>query len=277
MPSTELDNKIKSKIKSILKLESRIQEKNKDILDGDVSPFFLSLFGKNITLYVKVGQSIQTTIGMSFYEQVSKILGESQGFEVKLQHKIKGEVNDDINAYLTRTLDRTGYMPDRQKEVAEIKKMTTPGKPLEYPDSTVDVFVKMPDGKEVYIDITTVKPNKKEFRALKRKILTWTAMRWSVDPDADVECYIAIPYNPEQGNYSRHNSVYDRRDILVGDELWELVSSGKYDVQKLEAIFASLGAEVEDEINSLISESIPYKKQSVKCPLKKISLFKGKK
>lgn len=255
MSSETTDTLIKKRLETILKLENRIKEKNKDIADGDVSPFFLALFGKDITLYTKVAQSIQTTFGMSFYEQVCKILGESKGYEVKLQHKILGEVNQEIKDYLSQKLDVMGYKPDRLNELKEIKGLVTPGNEVEYPDSTVDVFVKKPDGTEIYIDITTVKPNKKEFRTIKRKILTWAAMRWSVSPDAKVQTYMAIPYNPEAGDYSRHNSNYDRQDILVGDELWEMVSGGDYNVSKLESIFSSLSEGVEAEISKLIKKS----------------------
>jgi len=255
MSDDNTDKLIKKRLETILKLENRIKEKNKDIADGDVSPFFLALFGEDITLYTKVAQSIQTTFGMSFYEQVCKILGESKGYEVNLQHKILGEVNQEIKDYLSQKLDVMGYVPDRKTELKEIKALITEGGEVEYPDSTVDVYVKKPDGTEIYIDITTVKPNKKEFRTMKRKILTWAAMRWSVAPDAKVETYIAIPYNPESGDYSRHNSNYDRKDILVGDELWEMVSGGDYNVSKLESIFASLSKNVEKEISKLIKKS----------------------
>ena len=48
---------IKSKVKHILKLDDRIEEKRNDMNQGDTSPFLKSLFGDKRTLLVKVGQS----------------------------------------------------------------------------------------------------------------------------------------------------------------------------------------------------------------------------
>jgi hypothetical protein len=170
-----------------------------------------------------------------------------------LQHKLLGEVSTGVHGYLNKTLDAMDYKPNRIQEIEAIRGLVEDGQEVEYPDSTVDVFVKKPDGTEIYIDITTVKPNKKEFRILKRKILMWTAMRLSVNPSAKVEAYIAIPYNPESSDYSRHSGYYDRKDILVGDELWELVSNSQYNVDNLKSIFASLHDEVSEEISALLT------------------------
>ncbi|TDL30343.1 TdeIII family type II restriction endonuclease [Jeotgalibacillus sp. S-D1] len=44
-----------------------------------------------------------------------------------------------------------------------------------------------------------------------------------------MQTYIAIPCNPESrtdNNYKRWGNFYDRQDLLVGDELWQLVSGG---------------------------------------------------
>jgi len=251
MNTDALNKIIEERLSSILKLENRIEEKYQDILNGDVSPFFLSLLGIDLTLYTKVGQSLQTTFGMSFYEQVCKILGENNGYEVRLQHKVLGEVNQKVQNYLTQTLDNSNYVPNRLEELKNIKLLITTGKEVAYPDSTVDVFIKKPDGTEIYIDITTVKQNKKGFRSLKRKILTWSAMRWSIDKNAKVEAYFAIPYNPENGEYKRFNNYYDRKDILVGDELWNMVSAGNYDIIKLKKIFESLNHKVQTEVSKL--------------------------
>ena len=91
---------IKSKVKHILKLDDRIEEKRNDMNQGDTSPFLKSLFGDKRTLLVKVGQSIQTTMGMSFYEQTCKILGEQVGYKVELQKKVLGFIPENVKQYL---------------------------------------------------------------------------------------------------------------------------------------------------------------------------------
>ena len=124
---------------------------------------------------------------------------------------------------------------------------------IEIPDSTVDVFIKQPDGTEIFIDITTVKPNKKEFRTMKQKILKWYFLRLShgdISPDK-IKTYIAIPYNPESktdNTYTRFSGYYDRQDLLVGDELWKLVSNDQFSLQDMIDVFREIGIESKENI-----------------------------
>ena len=116
------------------------------------------------------------------------------------------------------------------------------------PDSTVDVFIKKPDGTEIFIDITTVKPNKKEFRTMKQKILKWYILRLShgdITPDK-IHTYIAIPYNPQSktdNTYTRWNEYYDREDLLVGNELWQLISDNQFSLEDMIDVFREIGQE----------------------------------
>ena len=123
-----------------------------------------------------------------------------------------------------------------------------------YPDCTVDVFIRTLDGTEICIDITTVKPSKKEFRALKRKLLMWTAIRYSQDKTVKFEPYIAIPYNPSSGEYKNHNQNYDRQDLLVGDELWKKVSNNEFGIVELINIFQDIGNDLEGDIDKAMKE-----------------------
>ena len=48
----------------------------------------------------------------------------------------------------------------------------------------------------------------------------------SNNTELDIETYFAIPYNPEGKHiedieYNFFNKHYDRKELLVGDELWE--------------------------------------------------------
>ncbi|WP_165729117.1 TdeIII family type II restriction endonuclease [Pseudoalteromonas sp. 31A1] len=260
-----LKTQIKERLETILKIEDRVKSNAKAIANGDVSPFFLNLLGNKVTLYGKVGHSISTTFGMSFYEQVCKILADEVGYEVKLQHTISGEVNEETSKYLDKTLESKNYKANRNDELKEIRNLVTPGEVVTHPDSTVDVFIKTPEGVEYYIDITTVKPNKKEFRVLKRKLLRWTAMRLSINKDADVRAYIAIPYNPEAiqdpscTEYSRFSTYYDRKDLLVGNELWGLVSNNSFDIMDMISIFQDLNKRVEEKVNNELELALKLK------------------
>lgn len=265
MPLSEEQTKqIKEKIEDILKLDTRISEKRSEMFSGDTSPFLISLVGDKATLSTKVVQSLQTTMGMSFYEQTCKILGEQSGYKVENQKKVYGSLSKEVEEYL-KILQDMSYRPDRAKELEDIREIcrknakngVTP--PREYPDSTVDVYITTPSGEEFLIDITTVKPNKKDTRTLKEKTLRWAAYRMSQDPEVKVEPYFAIPYNPEGSNvmdteYKRWDTYYDRFDILVGNELWEKVSGGQCSINDIVEIFEEIGKEIGESIeNSLDS------------------------
>lgn len=93
----------------------------------------------------------------------------------------------------------------------------------------MDLFIKTKD-EENYFDITSAKPNMKEFVALKLKLLRWTGLRLSQDKNAKVFTRLAIPYNPYHPEpYERWTlkNLYDleNNEILVGKEFWNFVAS----------------------------------------------------
>ena len=250
-------NEIKKHVKNVLSKKSGkevVAEKLTDIENGDVSPFFLALFGKKITLTAKVAQSYQTKFGMSLWEQIAQKLSQNVGWHCETQYKLYGEINPASQRYIHDLLETKDYVPNRLTELNDLRKIakTTIAEPHEIPDSTVDVFIRKPDGTEICIDITTVKPNKKEFRTMKRKLLMWASLRYSQDNDINFEPYIAIPYNPNKGEYKNHSGSYDRNDLLVGDELWKKVSDDKFSIDDLIEIFESIGDELKQEVEKSI-------------------------
>jgi hypothetical protein len=98
----------------------------------------------------------------------------------------------------------------------------------EDPDTIVDLYVKIGD-QENYFDITSAKPNMKEFAALKLKLLRWSGLRLSQDRKADVWTRLAIPYNPYHPEpYERWTlkGLYDlgAGEILVAENFWNFVA-----------------------------------------------------
>lgn len=264
MLQKEMELLVKERAKRLLNLDKKIVELGNAIDDGDTNIFFLAMFGKDVMLKSKLLMSLQTAFGMSFYEQISKSLGELVGFQVENQFKLKGYIPDEVNQFLERTLNTNSYLPDRNNEYEILSNLYKKahnenriGNLILMPDSTIDVFIKKPNGEEFFIDITTVKPNKKEFRTMKRKILTWYFMRLShgdISPDK-IKTYMAIPYNPESlvdNTYTRWNSYYDREDLLVGDQLWKLVSNNVFSLKKLLAVFEQLGEEYQKNPNNFL-------------------------
>ncbi|GAH98375.1 unnamed protein product [marine sediment metagenome] len=142
-------------------------------------------------------------------------------------------------------------------EVKQIREKVKKGQAEVDPDSVVDLFVNI-EGTENYFDITSAKPNMKEFVALKLKLLRWTALRLSQDKNAKVFTRLAIPYNPYQPEpYERWTlkGLYDLEngEVLVGEEFWNFIASDNiYD--ELLDIFQEVGKELRVEIDRKFAE-----------------------
>lgn len=254
---------VKKKALGILKMDDKVKRLSKDIDEGDTNLFFLEMFGKRVMFTSKLITSLQTAFGMSFYEQISKRLGEFVGYEVQNQYKLTGYLHEDAKKYLDDLLESLEYAPNREAEYQQLHEIyerckSDMGALAAIPDSTVDVFIKKPDGTEVFIDITTVKPNKKEFRTMKLKILRWYFLRLShgdISPEK-IKTYIAIPYNPSSkvdNTYTRWSQYYDRKDLLVGDELWKLVSNDQFSLADMVDVFREIGLESKENIEKSLN------------------------
>lgn len=141
---------------------------------------------------------------------------------------------------------------NKRDEVEKIRKRIKKGRPNVDPDSVVDLLVKV-RRTENYFDITSAKPNMKEFSTLKLKLLRWTALRLSQNRKARVLTRLAIPYNPYHPEpYERWTleGLYDlkRDEILVGKDFWNFVA-GSDIYERLLDVFQDAGEKLRDEIN----------------------------
>lgn len=219
-------------------------------------PFHHMLFGKDRYAMFSFIQSMNTTFGMSIWEQVAVILSKGAGNYAERQYKLLGEIDratEKLISGLHFKLRKTEITTKKMDEVEQIRSNIKTGQPKIDPDSVIDLFVKIKDV-ENYFDITSAKPNMKEFVALKLKLLRWTALRLSQDKNAKVFTRLAIPYNPYHPEpYERWTlkGLYDldAGELLVGEEFWNFIASADiYD--DLLNVFEKVGKELRDEINN---------------------------
>ncbi|MEW6408546.1 MAG: TdeIII family type II restriction endonuclease [Nitrospirota bacterium] len=171
-----------------------------------------------------------------------------------------GEVDEDTEKLISDIhykLRKDEITADKIGEVEQIRRKIKKGQAKVDPDSIVDLFVKFKDI-ENYFDITSVKPNMKEFVALKLKLLRWIALRLSQERKAKVFTRLAIPYNPYHPEpYERWTlkGLYDleNMEILVGEEFWNFVASGDI-YEELLDIFQKVGEELRGEIDKKFAE-----------------------
>jgi len=257
-----MDPKTRKEIKHLVK--SKIQEKlEKYSSETEHKPFFEAIFDKSIILQASVMQSLYTTFGMSIYEQILVLLAKHNGFEVaERQHQLKGCIDEKTETLITKLCNQDIGTNTSLEELKMIRKASSEGQPIKHSDQTVDVYLKNKKGEELYIDITTVKPNKKEARALRRKMLVWSALRFSQNNNAKIKTCIGIPYNPYHPESYNRGFVLDnchRDELLIQEELWNCTSTVN-DYEDLLLIFAEVGNELKKSIKNFIAEeSAEYK------------------
>jgi len=223
-------------------------------------PFHHRLLGKDRYAMFSFIQSMNTTFGISIWEQVAVLLAKGAGHHAERQFKLLGEI-DPQTEELIRKIHyqlRKGEVPaNKLREISLIRRSIKPGKPKKDPDSVVDLFI-VKGKEENYFDITSAKPNMKEFVALKLKLLRWTALRLSQERDTRVFTRLAIPYNPYHPEpYERWTlkGLYDLKngEILVGEEFWNFVASDDI-YEELLDVFQEVGIKLRDEIDRKFAE-----------------------
>lgn len=201
-------------------------------------------------------QSFYTSFGMSVYEPMAVILARGAGFHAERQFKILGEIDNDTENLITQLhLDlKKGIPANKPNETEAIRRSIKQGRALVDPDSIADVFVRKPTGEEYYFDITTVKPNLKEFATLKHKLLRWIGLRLSQNKDLKVYSAIAIPYNPYHPQpYERwtKGNRLNQSELLVGEKLWNFFANEDIYSNLLE-VFKEVGEEMKDSIKEMV-------------------------
>jgi hypothetical protein len=223
-------------------------------------PFHFRLLGRDRYAMFSFIQSMNTTFGMSIWEQVAVILAKGAGHFAQRQYKLLGEIDSQTETLIQQIhyqLRKGEIIPDKVAEIEVIRKVIKEGHPKNDPDSTVDLFVKIGE-EENYFDITSAKPNIKEFTSLKRKLLRWTALRLSQDKSVKVFTRLAIPYNPYHPEpYERWTlkGLYDLKkgEILVGEEFWNFVASDEI-YEDLLDVFQTAGEQLRDEIDRMFAK-----------------------
>ncbi|MEH2065399.1 MAG: TdeIII family type II restriction endonuclease [Nostoc sp.] len=251
-----LKERIKENLKtSIRKLFKKTKDKKYQVLDD--------IFPKERRIRSLIG-GLETSLGTTFWEPISKILAEINGFEI-IQDKIL--VPTPFPPALQNELDKLVYERenkpnnrrvsteeciDRLKNVAA---KTNPQDIAAYiykspPSGTgVDIHL-FKDGIEYLFDIKTAQPNQGDFQKFNKQMLQWYAYRLAKDTNAKLKARIAIPFNPfskswyeiQKGKLS--SSPLDiAQDIWVENKFWDFCSGTENTFEQLKALFVELGQE----------------------------------
>lgn len=219
-------------------------------------PFHTRLLGKDRLALYSFIHSLNTNFGTSIFEPVGLTLAK-KNFKMavsqatagnQISHAAQVEIQKIINGLITAT-----STPDKKEEIERIRKVCQIGEMIKVRPTKVDLMFESKNGAYYLFDIKTAKPNAGGFKEFKRTLLEWIAVILANKPDADINSYIAIPYNPyEPEPYTRWTmrGMLDlENELKVADEFWDFLG-GKNTYKDLLDCFERVGIELRDEIDA---------------------------
>ena len=185
--------------------------------------------------------SISTSLGISIYENVSKIIATPHCEECDRNYSIEGSISSDqkrVIGKILRELRNKDRKPNIKNEIKTVLKASWKDAKPQKSGNIADFYMKK-DGKEFYFEIKTVKPNIDVFKESKIKLLEWVARkRKKIYP------YLSFPYNPyypePYKRFTQANLVKINEDFLVGENYWDFLG-GKNTLNQLLDIFDKVG------------------------------------
>jgi len=183
---------------------------------------------------------------------------DNANYFAERQHVLLGKIDPETETLINNVhlgILRSGKAGIKTEQIEQIRNSIILASPERDPESIVDVYIKTTLGHEFYFDVTSVKPNIKEFRTLKKKLLRWVALRLSIDRSAKVNTALAIPYNPYYPKpYARWTSgnIYDSNELLVGPDFWNFVSAENI-YNELLVVFREVGTELRPLIEKAVN------------------------
>jgi len=249
-----LNQSQKTKITKLL--EDKIGKKLKNYgRETSYMPFLSKLIqdDEKVASYSFI-HSIATTLGMSIYEEVSKIIVEDFSEEAATKIKIGGGISPDqtrVIAEIIEALKNESKKVNKEDEIKLVLSASKNGATFKKEGNTVDFYFKRKNI-EYFIEIKTVKPNIDVFTSTKKKLLEWIVRKGT-----KVETICAFPYNPyypePYTRFTEQGLLEKGRELLVAEEYWDFLG-GKDTYKGLLEIFDEVGKKFKSEILSKMKE-----------------------
>ena len=223
-------------------------------------PFHYRLLGKDRMALYSFIQSLNTTFGTSIFEPVAEVLASFRFPVARKQfvvgNRISQKAQEEIQNIINELSSGARY-PDKEEEIERIRKVARQGEAIEVKPFRVDLFLKDKNGSVHLFDLKTAKPNIGEFKNYKRTLLEWVAIYLWKEPSANINSYVAIPYNPyEPEPYQRWTmrGVIDiERELKVAEEFWDFLGGdGSY--EELLNCFERVGIKLRPVLDSYFSK-----------------------
>lgn len=222
-------------------------------------PFHTRLLGSDRLALYQFIHSLNTNFGTTIFEPVALALSSSR-FKVALsQQKAGSKISSEAHKVIQDIMDGLStatISPHKQNEIESIRAVCTKGTMQNVNLTRIDIKLESNDGNIYYFDLKTAKPNAGGFKEFKRTLLEWVAAALAENPNANVQSFIAIPYNPyEPKPYTRWTmrGMLDLdNELKVGKEFWDFIG-GEGAYEDLLSCFEQVGIEMREEIDIYFS------------------------
>lgn len=250
---TEIGNLLKEK------LENKLQGYERET---SYMPFLSKLIqdDEKVASYSFI-HSIATMLGMSIYEDVSKIIVEPSSDETETKKEVEGSISPEQAKIIREIIEglRSGsHTVDKESETKAVLAAPTEGEKQQKEGKIADLYFKR-DNIEHYIEIKTVKPNIDVFTATKKKLLEWIARR-----KREIQTICAFPYNPYHPEpytrFTEQGVLEKRKELLIAEEYWDFLGGEGTYIDLLE-IFDTVGKELKEKIIAKMKEVAEIKYQ----------------
>lgn len=246
-------NSIEATIKRIL--EEKLSSYNPET--GHM-PFHHRLLGRDRMALYSFIHSLNTAFGKSIFEPVAETLASQHFKAVQKQYETGNRISEAAQSEIQNIINdlSTGKASDKSAEIERIRAVCNKGKMNEIRTVKVDLYI-CGDNEIHLFDLKTAKPNVSGFKDFKRTLLEWVAIFLGREPDAKINTYIAIPYNPY------HPRPYERwtmkgmldltSELKVAEEFWNFLGNGEIYLELLEC-FERVGIELKPKIEARFAQ-----------------------
>jgi len=249
-----LAKKQKEEIKNFLKekLEEKLARYKRETT---YMPFLVRLIQdtEKVAAYSFI-QSVATTLGMSIYEEISRIIAQASAEECKTKYDLNSTLSreqKEVIEEIIRQLRNEERKVNKEKEIEEVLRAPWKNGKPQKEGRIVDFYMKR-NGIEYLFEIKTVKPNIDVFTASKRKLLEWIARL-----RRKAETILAFPYNPYHPQsyirFTEQGLLEHGKELLVGKEYWDFLG-GENTYEELLEIFDQVGKFYKEKILEKIKE-----------------------
>ncbi len=249
---------ITQEIKDLLKSVLRNKFKNYQP-ESSHMPFHARLLGKDRLALYNFIHSLNTNFGTTIFEPVACSLGKHK-YKVDKQVTAGNIITKKAQRVIQDIMDNLesgNAYPNKNDEIKKIMEVAFDGDTSHIKPTKVDLFLQK--DKNVYlIDIKTAKPNKSNFRDMKRTLLTWVAAYAYKNPDVNINSLIAIPYNPyapkPYNRWTMAGMIDLKEELKVAEDFWDFIG-GENSYNILLNAFEEVGIELRDEIDDYFNRS----------------------